>query len=114
MKGRNKYPVGYGRPPVHSRWKQGQSGNPKGRPKGSGRRQMAKAMQKVLGERMEIVIAGEVRLITQRELVARGMVKAAIKGSPSAYRAVMDTLPPETIESSGGVTILLSHDDMQL
>ncbi len=25
--------VGYGRPPKHSRWQKGQSGNPKGRPK---------------------------------------------------------------------------------
>jgi hypothetical protein len=25
--------VGYGRPPTHSRWQKGQSGNPKGRPK---------------------------------------------------------------------------------
>ena len=27
--------IGYGRPPVHSRFKPGQSGNPRGRPKGS-------------------------------------------------------------------------------
>jgi hypothetical protein len=27
------YRVGYGRPPQHSRWKKGQSGNPRGRPK---------------------------------------------------------------------------------
>ena len=27
--------VGYGRPPLHTRFKPGQSGNPKGRPKGA-------------------------------------------------------------------------------
>ena len=27
--------VGYGRPPTHSRWTKGQSGNPRGRPKSS-------------------------------------------------------------------------------
>ena len=26
--------VGYGNPPLHSRWRPGQSGNPSGRPKG--------------------------------------------------------------------------------
>ncbi|NHK26376.1 hypothetical protein FF098_000480 [Parvularcula flava] len=29
------YEIGYGKPPAHSRFKKGQSGNPKGRPKGS-------------------------------------------------------------------------------
>src|SRR5262245_11040533 len=29
------YDVGYGKPPVQSRFKRGQSGNPKGRPKGA-------------------------------------------------------------------------------
>src|SRR5687768_11122353 len=29
------YQVGYGKPPVHSRFKPGQSGNPRGRPKGA-------------------------------------------------------------------------------
>ncbi len=31
----DKYKFGYGKPPKHSRFKEGQSGNPKGRPKGS-------------------------------------------------------------------------------
>ena len=30
------YEVGWGRPPQASRWRPGQSGNPKGRPKGTG------------------------------------------------------------------------------
>jgi hypothetical protein len=29
------YEVGYGRPPIHTRFKPGQSGNPAGRPKGA-------------------------------------------------------------------------------
>jgi hypothetical protein len=40
------YSVGYGRPPKHTRFKPGRSGNPKGRPRGS--RNLSTEMQKVL------------------------------------------------------------------
>ena len=30
---RKEYAIGYGKPPVHTRFAKGQSGNPKGRPK---------------------------------------------------------------------------------
>jgi len=39
------YEVGYGRPPVHARFRPGQSGNPKGRPKGSRNKRTAMAEQ---------------------------------------------------------------------
>ena len=31
----DEYEIGYGKPPNHTRFKKGQSGNPKGRPRGS-------------------------------------------------------------------------------
>ena len=42
------YPVGYGKPPQHTRFHQGQSGNPRGRPKGS--RNLSTLMAKALNE----------------------------------------------------------------
>jgi len=108
--------VGYGNPPKHSRWKPGQSGNPKGRPRGSGRRQMGKIMTKVLGEKVEVTIAGSARWVSQGELAVRGVLKAAIKGNPSAYRAVMDSLPPEILCESEDdrITIIIEGDDINL
>lgn len=35
------YQVGYGKPPAHSRFKPGQSGNPSGRPKGAKNKRLA-------------------------------------------------------------------------
>src|SRR5262245_29021911 len=45
-----KYEVGYARPPLHSRFKRGQSGNPKGRPRGS--RSVASVLHRILNEKV--------------------------------------------------------------
>jgi hypothetical protein len=47
------YTVGYCRTPVHSRFKPGQSGNPKGRPKGR-RDLQTELLEQVLGKRVAI------------------------------------------------------------
>jgi hypothetical protein len=47
------YAVGYCRAPVHSRFKSGQSGNPKGRPKGR-RDLQIELLEQVLGKRVAI------------------------------------------------------------
>ena len=48
------YEVGYGKPPKHSRFRPGKSGNPKGRPKGSKNK-----AQSPLAERMKDIIIDE-------------------------------------------------------
>jgi hypothetical protein len=80
-------PVGYGRPPVHSRFRKGQSGNP------SGKRRHGEA------ERVEALIWQEAyRLLTVREgdaitkmpalqAVIRSQIACAAKGNVTAQRA---------------------------
>lgn len=60
---RASYDVGYGKPPQHSRFKPGQSGNPRGRPKGSKNKRPA-----LNEERMKSIIYAEAyRNITLRD-----------------------------------------------
>ena len=44
----NDYEVGYGKPPKHSQFKKGRSGNPKGRPKGA--KGFVASLKRVLSE----------------------------------------------------------------
>jgi Family of unknown function (DUF5681) len=82
-------PVGYGKPPVHSRFRKGQSGNP------TGKRRHGEA------ERAQALIWKEAyRSLTLREgdkltrmpalqAVARSLMTCAVKGNVAAQRAVV-------------------------
>lgn len=93
------YDVGFGKPPISSRFRKGQSGNPKGRPKG------ARNLVKDLGaERMKDIILQEAyRNITVRDgaenvtvpmaqAVLRALTVNAAKGEHRAQRLFTELL----------------------
>ena len=71
-KGHDDYVVGYGRPPVHTRFQKGQSGNPKGRQKGC--KNLSTLMERVLDETVTIKENGSQKIITKREASSRQLV----------------------------------------
>lgn len=71
--------VGYGRPPVHSRWKKGQSGNPKGRPKRS--KNLTTLIDQELERPIEIKEDGRRQRLTKREAIVRRLVNNALAGN---------------------------------
>jgi hypothetical protein len=76
------YSVGYGKPPQHARFHQGQSGNPRGRPKGS--RNLSTLMAKALNEPVVISENGKRKRITKREAVLKQLVNKAASGDAKA------------------------------
>ena len=81
------YQVGYGRPPLHSRFKPGQSGNPKGRPKQS--RNLRTIVKQVLSEDMQIREGGRLRRMSAMEAVVRTIRARAFKGDPKALASLI-------------------------
>ena len=67
------YEVGYAKPPRHTRFAKGQSGNPKGRPRGAV--SLASLLTKILEEKMVIVENGRRRKMPNREIVLRQLMK---------------------------------------
>ena len=59
----NNYAVGYGKPPLHTRFKKGQSGNVHGRPKGS--RNLAGVLERELNSPVTINENGQRKTITK-------------------------------------------------
>jgi hypothetical protein len=84
------YPVGYGRPPKHTRFKKGQSGNRKGRPKGS--RNIGKLMVDALAAKIEVVENGRRIKLPKGEVAARQIANKAAGGDIKAFNAVTEVM----------------------
>lgn len=83
-------PVGYGRPPVEHRFKPGQSGNPKGRPKGA--KSPGTILREILNRKIEIRQDGRVRKITVFQAILLKQAEDAIKGNSRSAAFIMNQL----------------------
>jgi hypothetical protein len=77
-KGGGGYRVGKNRPPPEHRWKPGQSGNTKGRPKG--RKNSATITREILDRRLQVPVNGQMRMVTVRELMLTRFAETGLKG----------------------------------
>jgi len=97
----NKSGVGYRRPPKHTQFKKGQSGNPSGRPKGTVN--LATALYNTLREPVEMVEDGITKTMTKMEAAVKRLVEEAINGDMHAFR-VLSVLSQAMQEAEGSAT----------
>ena len=76
--------VGYGRPPKHTRFKSGQSGNLKGRPKGT--LNMATVLARTLRARVVVNENGRRKTITKLEAAIQQLTNKAASGELKALQ----------------------------
>lgn len=83
--------LGYGRPPVGSRFKKGKSGNPKGRPKAEPKNDV-QMLHEILNEEISIKIAGKVEKVPAKMAIMRMMIRDGLSGTArdrlAVYRAM--------------------------
>ncbi len=76
--------VGYGRPPRESQFRKGESGNPKGRPKGS--LNLATVLDKTLREKVVINENGQRQQVTKMEAAVKQLVNKSAAGDLAAIK----------------------------
>jgi Family of unknown function (DUF5681) len=81
------YAIGKGRPPQHTRWKPGQSGNPKGRPKGS--RPVGAILQDIVQQRVPVTENGKTRWIPALEVMLRRLANDAMRSDQRAIKLLL-------------------------
>ena len=86
------YRVGYGKPPLHTRFKKGNRGNPGGRPRRA--RNLKTLLQEALEERVVVVTEdGRRRKVAKRELERRAPTEPAERPPlDEADQAVVENL----------------------
>jgi|SRR6185437_5518760 len=82
--------VGYGSPPKHTQFKKGQSGNPKGRPKGT--QNLVTVLERNLREPVTIRENGRSKQITKLEYAVQQLIKKATSGDLRALQQLITLL----------------------
>lgn len=101
--------IGYGKPPQHSRWQKGQSGNPAGRP----RRDMniATLTSALLRQRIVVRHGKTTRRVTRLEHLLTTLIEKAIAGDPRSIKLALDELRKDEARTDDTVMDLDSRDE---
>ena len=83
-------PAGYRHPPLHSRWRKGQSGNPSGRPKRPKR--IEEDVLAEMSEKVTLTEGGRSKRITKQRALIKGHTARGIKGDTRSAKLILDIL----------------------
>src|SRR6476661_7234335 len=95
---RSGYSVGYGRPPTSSQFKPGESGNPKGRPKGA--RNSSSMARDALEGMISVKEKGKWRKMTVRKAAYCRLAERAVAGDVKALDYLLALESAERPESA--------------
>ncbi len=85
-----EYEIGYGKPPKATRFQKGQSGNPKGRPKGS--LNVATILERAMLQKVQVKENGQARAYTKLEVAITQLANKAAGGDLKAFREISSYL----------------------
>jgi hypothetical protein len=83
---RRDFEVGYGRPPVATRFQPGNKCNPRGRRKQ--KKTAGQLIEEAMNEKVRIVVEGKTKIMTKQQVVIHNLVNAAARGDHKAIHTL--------------------------
>ena len=82
--------TGYGNPPKHTQFKPGQSGNPKGRPRGT--KNLKTDLEEELGEMIVVREGGNPKTVSKQRAMVKSLTAKAVHGDARAMVIAFDLM----------------------
>ncbi len=107
-----KYEVGYGKPPKHTQFKKDQSGNPKGRPKGS--RNFSTDVKDTLKEPVRLTKGGKRKTVSTQHATLLRLREKALSGDARALDRMIELARTYNDEDIAQAAAELSSTDAEI
>lgn len=107
------YEVGFKKPPKHTQFKPGQSGNPAGRPKGT--KNLATDLAEELSQQIVVLEGGQQIQVSKQRAMVKSLLAKAMKGDTQAAGVLIKLV--SEIERSKGNEVTpekISSDDQAI
>ena len=104
------YEVGYKKPPKHGQFRPGDSGNPKGRPRGA--KNLKTELREELTETIKIKESGRAKTVSKQRAMLKSLTAKAVQGDTKAVSVVVGMVSRFLLdEPDDGETIELTQAD---
>jgi Family of unknown function (DUF5681) len=108
----DKNRVGYGRPPVHTRFPPGKSGNPDGSRKKS--KDLNARLKKAAEEKVEVQEGGRKRKVKKIDLAMTQMMNKAAQGQPTFVKMALKEFQSAEASEPSAMPHELSDSDLEV
>jgi len=105
-----KYEIGYRKPPKATRFRTGQSGNPKGRPRGTPN--LATDLSAEFGEQITIREGGQARQVSKQRALIKSLMAKALQGDVRATTALLALYARSIPEAPEDESAVVEEDEL--